>query len=29
LAGLGICDTNSLAGVVRDHVAAKTKGSPS
>jgi error-prone DNA polymerase len=26
LAGLGICDTNSLAGVVRGHVAAKAKG---
>jgi DNA polymerase III alpha subunit len=24
LAGLGICDSNSLAGVVRGHVAAKT-----
>jgi error-prone DNA polymerase len=28
LAGLGICDTNSLAGVVRGHVAAKAKGLP-
>jgi error-prone DNA polymerase len=28
LAGLGICDTNSLAGVVRGHVAAKVKGLP-
>jgi error-prone DNA polymerase len=28
LAGLGICDTNSLAGVVRGHVAAKARGLP-
>jgi error-prone DNA polymerase len=28
LAGLGICDTNSLAGVVRGHVAAKEVGLP-
>ncbi|SDE42078.1 error-prone DNA polymerase [Belnapia rosea] len=28
LAGLGICDTNSLAGVVRGHVAAKGRGLP-
>ncbi|MBR0663982.1 DNA polymerase III subunit alpha [Roseomonas hellenica] len=28
LAGLGICDTNSLAGVVRGHVAAKEAGLP-
>jgi len=26
LAGLGLCDTNSLAGVVRGHVAAKEAG---
>ena len=26
--GIGIYDTNSLAGVVRSHVAAKTKGLP-
>jgi error-prone DNA polymerase len=26
LAGLGICDINSLAGVVRGHVAAKEAG---
>jgi error-prone DNA polymerase len=26
LAGLGICDLNSLAGVVRGHVAAKAAG---
>ncbi|WP_439596222.1 error-prone DNA polymerase [Falsiroseomonas sp.] len=26
LAGLGLCDTNSLAGVVRGHVAAKQEG---
>ena len=28
LAGLGICDTNSLAGVVRGHVAARELGLP-
>jgi error-prone DNA polymerase len=28
LAGLGICDLNSLAGVVRGHVAAKAAGLP-
>ncbi|WP_043344118.1 error-prone DNA polymerase [Belnapia moabensis] len=28
LAGLAICDTNSLAGVVRGHVAAKARGLP-
>jgi error-prone DNA polymerase len=28
LAGIGICDTNSLAGVVRGHVAAKKLGLP-
>jgi error-prone DNA polymerase len=28
LAGLGFCDTNSLAGVVRGHVAAKQAGLP-
>ena len=28
LAGIGICDTNSLAGVVRGHVAAKQAGLP-
>ena len=28
LAGIGICDTNSLAGVVRGHVAAKALGLP-
>ena len=28
LAGLGICDTNTLAGVVRGHVAAKDAGLP-
>jgi error-prone DNA polymerase len=28
LGGLGICDTNSLAGVVRGHVAAKALGLP-
>jgi error-prone DNA polymerase len=27
-AGLGICDTNTLAGVVRGHVAAKEAGIP-
>jgi error-prone DNA polymerase len=28
LAGIGICDTNSLAGVMRGHVAAKKLGLP-
>ena len=28
LAGLGLCDTNSLAGVVRGHVAARELGLP-
>ena len=28
LSGLGICDLNSLAGVVRGHVAAKAQGLP-